>query len=153
MRASSVTINCFFKKFIFNFDTLCFKNIEQFFIFDFNEIKSSFHCFRFLFKLNQKILKSLHFRVDDVRSIMCDMINRSNHVANATSLFNFFTHANNTTNVLYQCIYENIVVIIFFDDREHFIVRAHNSTFNYIKSSRNFNRHQLALARQQLDDL
>ena len=45
-------VNCFFEKFIFNFDTLCFKNIKQFFIFNFNEIKSSLRCLYFLFKLN-----------------------------------------------------------------------------------------------------
>ena len=133
-RNSDRNVNCFFKKFILDFNTFCLENIEQFFIFDFNEIESSFRCFRSFFKLSQKISKSSHFRVDDIRAIMCDIINRNNHVANATLLFNFFTHANNTTDVLYQCIHENIVIIIFFNDREHFIVRAHNSTFNYTKS-------------------
>ena len=45
-------VNCFFKKFIFNFDTLYFENIKQFFVFDFSEIKSSFYYLHFLFKLN-----------------------------------------------------------------------------------------------------
>ena len=94
-------VNSFFKKFIFDFDTLCFKNIEQFLIFGFSEIESSFRCFRFFFKLNQKILKSSHFRVDDVCLMMCDMINCNNHVANATLLFDFFAHANDTTSILY----------------------------------------------------
>ena len=146
-------VNCLFKKFILNSDTLYFENIKQFFVFDFNEIESSFRCFCFLLELNQKISKSSHFRVCDVRAIMCDMINRNNHAANATSLFNFFAHASDTTNVFCQCIHENIVIIILFDDREHFIVRAHNSAFNHTKSSRNFVWHQLALARQQFNDL
>ena len=146
-------INCLFKKFIFDFNTLCLENIKQFLVLDFNEIESSFCCFCFFFELNQKILKSSHFRVCDVRVMMCDMINHNNHVANTTSLFNFFAHTSGTTNVLCQYIHKNIVVIIFFDDREHLIVRAHNSTFNHTKSSRNFVRHQLAFARQQLDDL
>ena len=45
-------VNCFFKKLIFDSDTFYFENIKQFFIFDFNEIESSFCCLRFLFKLN-----------------------------------------------------------------------------------------------------
>ena len=45
-------VNFFFKKFIFDFDTFCLKNIKQFLVFDFNEIKSSFRCFRFFLKLN-----------------------------------------------------------------------------------------------------
>ena len=45
-------VNCFFKKFIFDFDTLCFENIKQFLIFDFNKIESSFRCFCSFFKLN-----------------------------------------------------------------------------------------------------
>ena len=131
-------VNYFFEKFIFDFDTFCFENIEQFLVLDFSEIESSFRCLCFLFELNQKILKSSHFRVCGVRAMMCDMINCNNHVANATSLFDFFAHTSDMTNVLCQCIYKNIVVIIFFDDRGHFIVRAHNSAFNHTKSSQDF---------------
>ena len=131
-------VNCFFKKFILDSDTFCFENIKQFLVFGFSEIESSFRCLRSLLKLNQEILKLSHFRVDGVRAMMCDMINYSNHVVNATSLFDFFAHASDMTNVLYQRIYENIIIIIFLDDREHFIVRAHDSTFNHIKSSRDF---------------
>ena len=131
-------VNCFLEKLILDFDTFCFKNIKQFFVLDFNEIEPSFRCLCSFFKLNQEISKSSHFRVCNIHAIMCDMINYSNHVANATSLFDFFAHASDTTNVLCQCIHENIVVIIFFDDREHFIVRAHNSTFNHTKSSQDF---------------
>ena len=93
-------VNCFFEKFIFDFGTLCLKNIEQFFIFDFSEIESSFCYFCFFLELNQKILKSLHFRVCDVCAMMCDMINYNNHAVNATLLFDFFAHASDTTNVL-----------------------------------------------------
>ena len=135
------SVNCFFEKFIFDFDTFCLENIKQFLIFDFNEIESSLRCFCSLFKLNQKISKSSHFRVNDVRVMMYDMINRNNYVASATSFFDLFAHASDTTNVLYQRIHKNIIIIIFFNDREHFIVRAHNSTLNYTKSSRNFNWH------------
>ena len=99
LRNSDRNVNFFFKKLILNSDTLCLENIKQFFVFDFNKIKTLLRCLRFFFKLNQKILKSSHFRIDDIRLIMCDMINRSNHVANATSLFNLFAHAGNTTNV------------------------------------------------------
>ena len=146
-------ISCLFEKFILNFDTFCFENIKQFLVFDFNEIESSFRYFCSFLKLNQKISKLSHFRVCDVRVMMCNMINRNNHAASATSLLDFFAHANNTTNILCQCIHKNIVVIILLNNREHFIVRAHNSTFNHTKSSRNFVRHQFALARQQLNDL
>ena len=92
-------VNCFFKRFILDSDTLCFENIEQFLVLDFSEIESSFRCFCSLFELNQEILKSSHFRVCDVRAIICDMISRSSHVANATSLFDFFAHASGTTGV------------------------------------------------------
>ena len=81
----------------------------------------------------------MYFRVNNVRAMMCDIINRNNHVMNTMLLFNFFAHASDTTNVLYQRIYKNIIVIIFFDNREHFIIRAHDSTFNYTKSSQDFN--------------
>ena len=152
-RNSDRNVNCFFERFILNLDTLCFENIEQFLVFDFSEIESSFRCFRFLLKLSQEISKSSHFRVDDVRAIMYNMINRNNHVASAMSLFDFFAHANDTTNVLCQRIHKNIIIIILFDDREHFIIHAHDPTFNHTKSSRNLNRHQLALARQWLNNL
>ena len=93
------SVNYFFKKFIFDFNTFCFENIKQFLVFDFNEIESSFHCLRFLFKLNQKILKSLYFRVNDVRAMMCDIINRNNYVANAMLLLDIFAHASDTTSI------------------------------------------------------
>ena len=144
---SDRSVNCFLKELIFDSDTFCFENIKQFFVLDFSEIESSFCCLCSLLELNQKILKSSHFRVCDVRAIMYDMINHNNYAANVTSLFDLFAHASDTTNVLCQCIHKNIVVIIFFDDRGHLIVRAHNSMFNYTKSSRNFVRHQLAFAR------
>ena len=98
---SDQNVNCFFEKFIFDFNTFYFENIKQFLIFNLNEIELSFYYFYFLFKLSQKILKSSHFCVDNIRLIICDMINRNNHVANITSLFNFFTHANDTTSILY----------------------------------------------------
>ena len=142
----SRNFNHFFKKFIFNFDTFCFKNIKQFLVLDFNEIELSFHYFRFLFKLNQKILKSLYFRVNDVRLIIYNMINRNNYIVNATLLLDFFTYASDTINVFNQRIHESIVIIIFFNNRKHFIVCAHNSTFNYIKSLRNLNFYQFVFA-------
>ena len=153
LRNFNRNVNCFFEKLILDSGTLCLENIKQFLILDFSEIESSFCCLRFLLKLNQEISKSSHFRVDDVRAMMCDMINRNNHVASATSLFDFFTHTNDMTNVFYQRIHKNIVVIIFFDDRGHLIVHAHNSALNHTKSSRNFDRHQFAFARQRLNNL
>ena len=109
-------VSSFFKKFIFDFDTLCFKNIKQFFVLDFNETESSFYYLRSFFKLNQKISKSSHFRVDDIHLMMCNMINRNNHVANATLLFNFFAHASDTTSIFYQRVQKNVVVIFFFNN-------------------------------------
>ena len=97
-----IEIFIFFKKFILNLNTLCLENIKQFLIFNFNEIKSSFRCFRSFFKLNQKIFKSSHFRVDDVRVIMCDIINYNNYIANATLLFDIFAHASDIMNIFYQ---------------------------------------------------
>ena len=125
----------------------CFKNIEQFLIFNFNEIESSFRCFHSFFKLNQEILKSLHFRVNDIRAMMYNIINRNNYIVNATLLFNFFVYVNDTTNVFNQRVHKNIVVIIFLNNCEHFIVHAHDSTFNHTKLSRNLNSYQFAFAR------
>ena len=101
LRSSDRNVNCFFEKFILNSDTFCFENIKQFFILDFSEIKSSFRCLCSLLKLNQEISKSSHFRVDNIRAMICNMINRNNHVTNATLLFNLFAHASDTTNVFY----------------------------------------------------
>ena len=95
-------VNFLFKKFIFDFNTFCLDNIKQFFIFNFSEIESSFRCFGFFFKLNQEISKLSHFCVDDVRLMMCDIINHNNYVANTTLLFNFFAHASDTTSIFYQ---------------------------------------------------
>ena len=109
-------VNFFFEKFILDFDTFCFENIKQFLVLDLNEIESSFCCFHSFFKLNQKISKSSHFRVDDVRLMMCDIINCNNYVANAILLFDFFAHANDTTSIFCQRIQKNVVIIFFFDN-------------------------------------
>ena len=95
-------VNFFFKRFIFDFNTFYFENIKQFFIFDFNEIKLSFRCFYSFLKLNQKILKLLYFRVNNVRMMMCDIINRNNYIINATLLFDIFAHASDIMNIFYQ---------------------------------------------------
>ena len=146
-------VSCLLERLILDSDTLCLENIEQFFVFGFNEIEPSFCCFCFLFGLSQEISKSSHLRVCGVRAMMCDMINRSSHAAGAAPLPDLFAHAGDTTGVLCQCIHKNIVVIVLLDDRGHLIVRAHSPTLNHTKPSRDFVRHQFALARQQFDDL
>ena len=94
-------INYFLGKFILDSDMFYFENIEQFLVFNFSDIKLSLHCFHFLFKLNEKILKLSHFRVDDVCAMIYNIINRNNYDANTTLLISFFAHINDTTNVFY----------------------------------------------------
>ena len=66
----------------------------------------------------------------------------------ATWLFNFFTHASDTTNIFCQRVQKNVIVIFFFNNYWHFIVNANRASFNNLKTSWNFNRHQFAFARQ-----
>ena len=80
----------------------------------------------------------MHFRIDNICLMMYNMINHNNHVANATLLFNLFTYANDTTNIFNKYIYTNIIIIIFFNDREYFIVSANRASINNLKTMRNF---------------
>ena len=50
--------------------------------------KSSFCDLYFFFKLNEKVLKSLHFCINNVRLIMYNIINK--HIANAMLMFDLF---------------------------------------------------------------
>ena len=106
----------FFKNLFSTLTSFILKILNNFLFLTSTRSNRQLYYFRFFFNLNQKISKSSYFCVDNIYLMIYNMINRNNYVANATSLFNFFAHANDTINIFNQYIHKSFVVIISFNN-------------------------------------